>query len=218
MTVKSCIESGVLGDLALYEAHYDRYRPEVTDRWREKDKPGGGMLYDLGSHLIDQALHLFGNPESVYADVFQQRTGSKVDDYFHIVLAYGKTRVILHSGSLVCKHGPRFQLHGSQGSFIKYGLDSQEDMLRQGSVPGDPGWGSDRKEWYGELTFTMNGTTKSEKIETVPGCYESFYHGMYRAITDNAPVQVSADEAMNTIKVIEFAIRSSREKKTIPFE
>ncbi len=127
----------MLGDLALYEAHYDRYRPEVTDRWREKDKPGGGMLYDLGSHLIDQALHLFGNPESVYADVFQQRTGSKVDDYFHIVLAYGKTRVILHSGSLVCKHGPRFQLHGSQGSFIKYGLDSQEDMLRQGSVPGD---------------------------------------------------------------------------------
>jgi scyllo-inositol 2-dehydrogenase (NADP+) len=218
LTVKHCIESGAMGDIVLYEAHYDRYRPEITDRWREKEGPGSGMLYDLGSHLIDQALYLFGKPTSVYADVFPQRTDSKVDDYFHIVLTYGKMRAILHSGSLVSKHGPRFQVHGSQGSFIKFGLDSQEDMLRQGGVPGDTGWGKDREEWYGELTLTINGRTVTEKIETLPGCYECFYQGMYHAIADNAPVPVRAEEAMNTIKVIELAIRSSAEKRTLPFE
>lgn len=218
LTVKRFIESGIMGDIVQYEAHYDRYRPEITDRWREKEGPGSGMLYDLGSHLIDQALYLFGKPTSVYADIFPQRPGSKVDDYIHIVLTYGNMRVILHSSSLVSKHGPRFQVHGIKGSFIKFGLDSQEDMLRQGGVPGDAGWGKDSEECYGELTLMIDGRAVSEKIETLPGCYESFYQSMYHAIAENAPVPVRAEEAMNTIKVIELAIRSSAERRTLPFE
>ncbi|WP_123041099.1 oxidoreductase [Cohnella candidum] len=218
LTVKRTVDSGVLGDIALYEAHYDRYRPEVTDRWREKEGPGSGMLYDLGAHLIDQALYLFGKPASVYADVFPQRIDSKVDDYFHIVLTYGKMRAILHSGSLVSKHGPRFQLHGSQGSFTKYGLDSQEDMLRQGGTPGKADWGKDREEDYGEITHMINGRMITEKVETLSGCYECYYQGIYDAIMYNAPAPVRAEEALITIKVIELAMRSSVEKRTLPFE
>ncbi|MDK8180100.1 oxidoreductase [Paenibacillus sp. UMB4589-SE434] len=213
LTVKQCIESGAMGEIYLYEAHFDRYRPEVRERWREQVGPGAGMLYDLGAHLIDQALYLFGNPISVFGDVFAQRVDALVDDYFHIILNYGKMRVILHSGSIVKSSGPKFQVHGSKGSFIKYGLDSQEDALRQGSVPGSPGWGQDHEQWYGELTTEngKHGTTK--KIETIPGSYENFYQGIYQAITHNAPLPVNAIEAMNTIKVIELAKKSSLEQK-----
>lgn len=218
LTVKSLIASGQLGDIASYETHYDRYRPQVSDRWREQAGPGSGMLYDLGAHLIDQALHLFGKPASVYADLFAQRKGSEVVDYFHLVLTYENMRVILHSGSLVMQHGPRFQVHGSQGSFIKYGLDSQEDMLRKGGLPGQPDWGKDREEWYGELTLMADGKTETSKVETEQGSYERFYEGMYQAITDNKPVPVEAEDARNTIKVIELAMQSSAEKRTLPFE
>ncbi|MFC4101654.1 oxidoreductase [Paenibacillus xanthanilyticus] len=217
LTLKQTIESGVMGEIAHYEAHFDRYRPQIMDRWREQEGPGSGMLYDLGAHLIDQALHLFGKPIRVYADVFPQRAGSKVDDYVHLVLHYDKMRVILHSGSLVTQHGPRFQVHGSQGSFIKYGLDSQEDMLRQGGLPGQPGWGADREEWYGELTLASDGTMQTEKVKTLQGGYERFYQGMLAAITDHAPVPVQAEDALNTIKVIELAMQSNAEKRTVPF-
>ncbi|WP_152392837.1 oxidoreductase [Paenibacillus guangzhouensis] len=217
-TVKHCIESDAMGEVYLYEAHFDRYRPEVRERWREQIGPGSGMLYDLGSHLIDQALYLFGNPISVYGDVFAQRVGSSVDDYFHIILNYGKMRVILHSGSIVSNPGPKFQVHGSKGSFIKYGLDSQEDSLRQGKVPGSPGWGRDHEKWYGELTKEIGDQWTTNKIETIPGSYENFYQGIYQSIINNAPLPVSANEAMNTIKVIELAKKSSSEQKTVSFE
>ncbi|SFE06272.1 scyllo-inositol 2-dehydrogenase (NADP+) [Paenibacillus catalpae] len=217
LTVKSLIASGKLGDIASYETHYDRFRPQVSDRWREKAGPGSGMLYDLGAHLIDQTLHLFGKPASVYADLLVQRTGSEVVDYFHLILTYENMRVILHSGSLVMQHGPRFQVHGSQGSFIKYGLDSQEDMLRRGGLPGQPDWGKDREDWYGDLTLTVDGQAVTSKVPTQQGSYERFYEGMYQAITDNKPVPVDAADAMNTIRVIELAIQSSREKRVLPF-
>ncbi|CAM3188373.1 oxidoreductase [Paenibacillus lupini] len=217
LTVKSLIASGELGDIASYETHYDRYRPQVSDRWREQAGPGSGMLYDLGAHLIDQALHLFGKPVSVYADLFAQRTGSEVVDYFHLVLTYENMRVILHSGSLVMQHGPRFQVHGSQGTFIKYGLDSQEETLRKGGLPGQPAWGKDRVEWYGELTLMADGKAETSKVETHQGSYERFYEGMFQAITDNKPVPVAAEDARNTIRVIELAMQSSAEKRALPF-
>lgn len=217
LTVKRLIEAGRLGDIASYEAHFDRYRPQVSNRWREQAGPGAGMLYDLGAHLIDQALHLFGKPASVYADLFAQRAGSEVDDYFHLILMYGNMRVILHSGSLVMQNGPRFQVHGSLGSFIKYGLDSQEDMLRQGGLPGQPGWGKDREEWYGELTLTVDGQAETTTVETEQGSYERYYEGMYLAITGDKPVPVEPADARNTIRVIELAVQSSAEKRALPF-
>lgn len=218
LTVKTSVESGVLGEIYSYEAHYDRYRPEVTNRWREQNIEGSGMLYDLGSHLIDQAIHLFGLPETIYGDVFAQRKNSEVDDYFHIILGYGRLRVTLHSGSIVKSSGPKFQIHGDKGSFIKYGLDSQEDALKQGKVPGDAHWGKDQEEYYGELTIGIGDRTLKGKIETKGGAYESYYLGIYHTIIDNKPVPVSASDAMNTIKVIELVKKSSQEKRLVVFE
>ncbi|MCM3630555.1 oxidoreductase [Paenibacillus glycanilyticus] len=217
LTVKGLIQSGKLGDIASYETHYDRYRPQVSDRWREQAGPGSGMLYDLGSHLIDQALHLFGKPSSVYADLLQQRAGSEVVDYFHLILTYENMRVILHSGSLVLQHGPRFQVHGSLGSFVKYGLDSQEETLRQGGLPGQSDWGKDREEWHGELTLMDDGQAVASKVATEQGSYERFYEGMHQAITEDKPVPVDAADARNTIRVIELAMLSSAEKRALPF-
>jgi scyllo-inositol 2-dehydrogenase (NADP+) len=217
LTVKECIESGDLGQVFSFESHFDRYRPQVTQRWREQDLDGSGMLYDLGAHLIDQAIYLFGLPETVQGDVFVQREHGVADDYFHIVLGYGKLRVILHSSCLVHNSGPRFQVHGSKGSFIKYGLDSQEDALKAGKVPGEPHWGKDKEEWYGELsTFTGELNSKGKK-ETLAGSYQAFYIALYHSIVNHAPVPVQPVDAMNTIKVIEAVKLSSLEKRTLPF-
>lgn len=218
LTLKSIIESGALGEINFYESHFDRYRPTVVNRWKEQNLPGAGILYDLGSHLIDQALHLFGLPETVYGDVQIQREGGQVEDYFHIILSYGKLRVILHTGSIVKSNGPRFQVHGSKGSFIKYGLDSQEGQLRQGKGPGDSLWGNDDPEQYGELTLNVGDLSLNGKVETLTGSYESFYHGLYESITANKPVPVSPVDALHVIQVIESVRLSSKEKRIVDFK
>jgi scyllo-inositol 2-dehydrogenase (NADP+) len=217
LTVKQCITSGTLGEIFSFESHYDRYRPQVTKRWREQDLDGSGMLYDLGAHLIDQSLHLFGLPETVQGDVRVQRENGVADDFFHIVLGYGKLRVILHSSCIVKQSGPRFQVHGSHGSFIKYGLDSQEDALKARRIPGEPQWGTDQEECYGELSIQLGGLNLKSKIETIPGNYQSFYKELYHAIVNHSPVPVRAFDAMNTIKVIEAVKQSSNELRTLPF-
>ncbi len=129
-----------------YEAHFDRFRPQIKTGWREVPGPGAGILYDLGAHLIDQSLHLFGMPRAVTADIIAQRADAKVDDYFHLVLDYFPLRVILHAATLVVQPGPRFIVHGDGGSFLKYGIDGQEDALKRGQRPGDPEWGADSPE------------------------------------------------------------------------
>jgi scyllo-inositol 2-dehydrogenase (NADP+) len=215
LTIRHLIETGILGDVATYEAHYDRFRPVVRDRWREQAVPGSGTLYDLGSHLIDQALVLFGVPETVWADIRTQRTGAKTDDYFHIVLGYPERVAILHSGCLVRESGPHFQVHGSKGSFLKYGLDPQEDALKTGKLPDDSTWGQDEKAMYGELTTDVGDLPVKGKVQTLPGHYDAFYQGMVEAIIGGKPVPVLAEEARNTIRVIEAAQRSYREQRTI---
>ena len=221
LTIKECFASGLLGDISTYVSHYDRYRPEVKVRWREEDLAGSGILYDLGAHLIDQALHLFGPPRAVTADLQRQRPGSKTVDYFHLLLDYGNLRVILHSGSIVKQPGPRFQIHGSRGSFIKYGLDQQEDALKRGQRPGpaNPDWGREGPEWWGELTTSLGRLEISRaKVETLPGAYQDYYRQLLTALTDNGPLPVQPADAARTIEVIEAAMTSSRENRTIYFE
>lgn len=215
LTIHHLIETGVLGEISTYEAHYDRYRPTVRNRWREQAGPGSGTLYDLGSHLIDQALFLFGIPTTVWADIRAQRIGAKADDYFHLVLSYPHMDAILHSGSLVRESGPHFQLHGSKGSFLKYGLDSQEDALKAGKRPGETAWGSDDEALYGELTTDIGDLIVKGKVQTLPGRYEAFYQGIAEAIADGKPVPVAPEDARNTIRVIEAALRSQQEQQTI---
>lgn len=215
LTVRRCIESGMLGEINTYEVHFDRYRPEVRKRWREQDFPGSGSLYDLGSHLIDQALVLFGMPDTVSADLSTQRTGAETTDYFHLVLSYGAKRIILHSGMLVKNPGPHFQVHGSKGSFIKYGMDPQEEALKQGRGPGDASWGMEAETLHGKITLENNGLTVTGKVETLPGAYQAYYQGVRDAIRGSSPAPVTAAEALNVIRLIEAAVASSNEKRTL---
>jgi scyllo-inositol 2-dehydrogenase (NADP+) len=215
LTIQELMKTELLGNITTYEAHYDRFRPTVRDRWREKNIPGSGTLYDLGSHLIDQALTLFQMPKTVWADVRAEREGSEAVDYFHIVLGYDDRKVILHSGSIVREAGPKFILHGERGSFIKYGLDSQEEQLKKGMQPGDPGWGEDQKDSYGLLTADVGGVTFRGAIETLPGRYEVFYEKLVNAINLGTEVPILAEEACNTIRIIEYAMQSKKEQKTI---
>ncbi len=219
LTVRRCIESGLLGEIYTYEAHYDRYMLPVGSygQRREQEAEGSGTLYDLGSHLIDQVLVLFGLPETIWADVQAQRPGSKVIDYFHMVLGYGRLRAILHSGYVVKKQGPHFAVHGDKGSFIKYGMDSQEEALLAGGRPGDPGWGEDREDLYGELTAEVRGFSLMSKVETIPGSYESFYSGIVDAISKGVAAPVEATESKNTIAIIECALQSAKEGRVVRF-
>lgn len=209
LTVQRLIESGDLGEIHTFESHFDRFVPVVSNNWREKDQPGSGTLFDLGSHLIDQALVLFGTPQTIFADIGTQRNSAEADDYFHLLLKYEKTRVILHSSMLMKQQGPRFQVHGTKGSFVKYGYDSQEDLLIKGVKPGDTAWGMEEPEHYGVLT--IEDRLSSERIiETETGCYECFYKGIAESIHSGQPAPVRAEEATNTIRIIEAAKQSAR--------
>jgi scyllo-inositol 2-dehydrogenase (NADP+) len=211
LTVKDCIRNGSLGEIFHYEAHFDRFRLDIRTGWKETGGPGSGILYDLGSHLIDQALQLFGLPHSVTADVFAQRKGAIAPDYFHLILEYGKMRAILHASTLVRQPGPHFSVHGDAGSFIKYGMDGQEPALIAGMRPGDPGWAADAPALYGELT-SLDGTTR--RIPTIVGGYEHYYEGVAAALSGKGPNPVDPSGARDGLIVIEAALRSAAEKRT----
>ena len=211
LTLRPCIDAGRLGGVRSYEAHYDRFRLEIRPGWKENDE-GSGVVYDLGPHLIDQALTLFGMPEAVTADVTLQRPGARVADYMHVVLHYRGRRAILHAGMIVPEPGPRFLVHGEGGSFSKYGLDGQEDALKAGARPGDPEWGRDRPERYATLVSAQGAR---ETVETLPGAYERYYAGIAAALLEGAPPPVSGTDGRNVVAVIEAALRGSAERRTV---
>jgi scyllo-inositol 2-dehydrogenase (NADP+) len=215
LTVRRCLEAGLLGQVATYVSRFDRFRPGPKGGWREAAVPGSGILYDLGSHLIDQALQLFGLPATVTADVGVQRAGVAADDYVHLVLGYGRLRVLLHAGMLVRAPGPRFEVHGDRGSYVKHGLDPQEEALRSGGRPGDPGWGSEPPDLSGTLTTEVGGLELQGRLASVPGRYQAYYAGMADAIAGQGPVPVAAQDARATIMLIEHALASSREGRTV---
>jgi scyllo-inositol 2-dehydrogenase (NADP+) len=215
LTVKRCLAAGLLGQVSTYASRFDRFRPAPKGGWREEALPGSGILYDLGSHLIDQALQLFGLPSTIMADVGTQRPGVPADDYVHLVLGYGRLRVILHAGMVVRDPGPRFEVHGDRGSFVKHGLDPQEEALRSGRRPGDPGWGSEPPERNGMLTTEVGGLELHGRLASVPGAYQAYYAGMADAIQGVGPVPVTAREARATILCIELALQSSREGRAV---
>lgn len=220
LTMRKLIDSGQLGKVYRYEAQYDRYAPLVRQRWRESAAPGAGagVLFDLGSHLIDQALQLFGVPTSVYADMARQRAGAEVDDYFQLLLDYHGVKISLHASRLVMQPGPRYQVHGMDGSFVKYGIDAQEAALLRGEGPGHPAWGREAPEQHGSITVERDGVKIHGKAESLPGCYEAYYQGMHAAITQGASVPVSAADALNVIRVIACAQRSHAEQRVVSFK
>lgn len=219
-TIEKLISANVLGRLVEFESHYDRFRNFLKpNAWREKDEPGAGILYDLGSHLIDQPLVLFGFPTAITADIRVQREGTKATDNFELILHYPNLKVTLKAGMLVSQPFPRYILLGDKGSFVKYGLDVQEVALKTGLTPHTKSdWGIEPESVWGNLVTEINGVYFSGKIQSEVGDYRGYYANVYNAIVDNRPLDVTAEHARNIIRVIELAMQSNDEKRTISCE
>src|SRR5215211_6893677 len=215
LTVRRCREAGLLGRVSSFESRYDRFRPAPKGGWKEEDVPGSGLLWDLGPHLIDQALQLFGLPETVWADLQVQRPGVEAVDWVNLVLGYGRLRVLLRASMEVRDPGPRFEVHGDRGSFVKWGMDLQEAAMRDGARPGDPGWGSEPPERHGALTIEVGGLELRGRLASAPGAYQDFYAAMAAAVAGQGPVPVPAAEARDTVLVIERALASAHEGRVV---
>jgi len=193
-----------LGELSLFEANWDRFRPAIKQGWREIAEPGGGVLNDLGSHLIDHALQLFGLPDAIQADVQRQRAQARVDDYFELILFYGRMRACLRCSTLIAEPRPRFAVHGSGGSFVKFGIDVQEAQLKAGMDPRDPQFGVDERDG----AFTAPDGTRSS-VPTERGRYLEYYDAVASAIIDGGPVPVDPADSRDGLMLIDLARRSS---------
>jgi scyllo-inositol 2-dehydrogenase (NADP+) len=200
-----------LGELFLVEANWDRFRPEVRERWREQPGPGAGLLADLGPHMIDEILQLFGMPDAISADILAQRPGASVDDYFDLRLDYDSRRVCLRASSLVSDPRPRFAVHGSGGSFVKHGLDPQEAQLKAGMDPRDPGFGIEER--CGTLTLPDGSI---EQMPTERGRYLDFYKAVVAAIDEGAPVPVDPANARDGLLLIDLARRAAQSGQRLP--
>jgi scyllo-inositol 2-dehydrogenase (NADP+) len=219
LTLQRVLASGELGRLVSLESRFDRYRPDLRGAiWKEQDEPGNGLLLDIGSHLVDQAMVLFGLPEAICAEVRYDREGTKVNDGFAILLHYPRLHVSLHATLIAAAPGPRFTLHGVRGSWVKFGLDPQEDALRGGAKLGSPHWGEEPESAWGKLTTIHNGAKQERTIPTLPGDYRPYYENVRDAILGRAPLAVPAEQGWRIIRLLELALESSREKKTLSCE
>lgn len=215
LTVHKLVERNAVGRIIEVESRFDRFRKYLReDAWKEKDLPGSGILYDLGPHLIDQAVQLFGNPRTIYADIRSQR-GGEADDYFDIDFRYENLKVKLKAGMLVADETPRFIVRGTDGAFVKYGMDPQEEALSGGKSPAAPDWGTESKERWGILNAVKDGEISEKVIETERGMYPEFYTKLVSAIDGEGEVPVAPGEAAEVIRLIELAVESSRKGKLI---
>jgi scyllo-inositol 2-dehydrogenase (NADP+) len=221
-TIKKIVASGKLGTVVEYECRYDRFRLEAkANAWRERaDQRGAGVLFDLGPHVIDQALVLFGEPRAITASAFRQRATSQVDDAFDVCMEYtnagfalrtmGRARIIAYAP------GPHFLIHGTNGSFVKYGMDPQEARLRAENCPDGLDWGADwgveEEELWGTLSLVGEATAK---IKTDRGDYRGFYANVRDAIEKKAALDVTPDQALRTMRAVMLAHKSSRERRTV---
>lgn len=216
-TVKKLLESGLLGDIVDYESHFDRYRinPRPNGAWREQSLPGSGIFYDLGSHLIDQALWFFGMPQAVTAEINNQRSWALTDDHFDLRLHYATFTATLKSGMICRIPGPTYMLHGTNGSFVKYGLDIQEATLDGGAIPQGKDWGKEPESIWGSIDAEYKGVKIKGKLESEQGDYRDYFINLRDAINGKEEIAVKPEEARNVMRIIEIAFQSSREKRTI---
>lgn len=216
LTIKEVIDSKLVGSIVEFELHYDRFRNYIeANTWKEETGAGTGILYNLGSHMLDQVLVLFGLPESIDARVGIQRPGGKVDDFYDIRLQYEGFHVIVKSSYLVREPGPRYVAHGTEGSFVKYGIDPQEQALKEGRLPGSPGWGADPKELWGKLNTSVGRLHVEGQVETIPGNYMKYYENIYGAIRNGVSLDVKPEQAAQVIRMIEICYQSNSEKRSV---
>ncbi|POW56979.1 oxidoreductase [Candidatus Pantoea alvi] len=213
LTLKQPLNEGTLGEVRYFESHFDRFRPEVRQRWREMKGAGSGIWYDLGPHLLDQALQLFGAPVAINVDMAEMRPGAQTTDYFHATLTYPQRRVVLHASMLVAAESPRYVVHGLRGSYVKYGLDPQEDRLKAGDFPPGEEWGYDMRD--GVLTLADGEGVKEETLMTQPGNYPAYYAAVRDAISGRGSNPVTAEEAIQVMELIELGLQSAEKRQTL---
>lgn len=220
LTVKEILSKGLLGRLVEFESTFPRFRNFIRpNTWKETGESGGGLTYNLGSHVIDQAVQLLGMPEAVFADIATMRDGGKVDDYFIIHLLRPmkapEVRVTLKASYLMCENEPRFVLHGTEGSYVKYGLDPQEADLTKGLLPDTVHWGEEDKTLWGMLHSEKGDRTIREVYPSLPGNYAAFYENIYQHIYKGELLQSDARGVVDVIRLIEAAKESSRTRSIV---
>jgi predicted dehydrogenase len=218
LTLRKVLDEGWLGRVVEVRSCFDRYRryPRPAS-WKDRDESGTGSIYNLGSHLLDQALVLFGMPEALFADLRVVRENTKINDYFEVRLYYPGLVVDLKHSYLAMKPAPRFLVHGDEGSFEKHGVDPQEARLTAGMMPDEPGFSGEEKEAWGELV-SDGALPYDGKYQSVQGSYMAFYDNLYRALNGEEPLAVTPEQARDVIRLIELAIRSSEEARCLKLE
>jgi len=214
LTVRGLLEEGALGEVARFESRFERWRPELTGGWRESGDPqdAGGLLNDLGSHLVDQALFLFGPAAKVYAELDTRRAEAQTDDDSFVALLHEcGVRSHLWMSAVAAQLGPRFRVLGSRAAYVKFGIDVQEELLHAGRRPDDPLWGREPEDRWGSL----GAGDELRRIPTVPGAYQRFYEGVMLALRDDAPPPVDPDDVVAGLEVLDAARKSARERRVV---
>ena len=214
VTVQKIVSDGALGRVVTFEHHFDRFRPDLkAGAWREQRLPGSGVWYDLGPHLLDYALLLFGTPQSIGADIRIERDGAVVDDAFDVTLYYPRMRARLRGSMLASGSAPTFVVHGTEGSFIKYGQDPQEGALKAGQTPDTPDWDRESPDLYGKLT-TPEGT---RAVPTVPSSFTRYYENVRDAILGKAQLAVTPAQALDVMRGLLLAVASNEQRCVLPW-
>jgi len=215
-TIRNLVEGQRLGRIALYEAHFDRYRLQTRPgAWREKVEPGSGVFFDLGVHLSDQAMQLFGPPATTSADRRMEREAAVVDDAFAVVLHYPRMRALPRASMVAIAPDLRFVIRGEKAAFVKYGIDPQEEALKRGEIPRDDSWGREAREKWGTLYCSQDAAVTAETIETLPGDYRLFYANVRDAILGSASVDVTHEQMLDVMHALELARESSGRQCTL---
>ena len=213
-TVQQVVSEGVLGHIVLFESHFDRFRPEQKpNAWREEPLPGSGVWFDIGPHLVDQALLLFGMPEAIGADIRIERDGGRIDDAFDVTLYYRRTRAVLRASMLRPPVGPTWIVNGTKGSFVKSGMDPQEAALKEGRTPDEPDWDTDPPELHGQL-ITSDAT---RTVPTLRSSFVRYYENARDAMLGTAELAVTPEWSLDVMRGLELAAASSRAHCVLPW-
>jgi len=218
LTIKEIIHKNLIGQVVSFESRFDRYNPNITRaEWRYTREDGGGNLFDLGTHLIDQAVDLFGKPQSVFCLLYQQRKGSKVNDSFDLKLIYPKLTASLRASVFVKEIGPRFEVHGTLGSYVKHGLDRQEKSLQNGMLPDNKYFGLEPRMTYGTINTTVKTLNDESKYRypSVPGNYWGFYEDVFAVINGEKEPEIKPEDALLNLRIIEAAFKSYEQRRIV---
>ncbi len=218
-TIGQLVAAGTLGRIVRFETNYDRFRPNLKpNAWREKPIPGAGILFDIGPHLIDQAMQLFGRPEAVTADIRIERQGGLADDAFDVMFRYPNSmRAVLSSNILAATQRPRFLLFGTKGAFLKQTFDPQEMNLRRGEISKDKPWGAEPEENWGLLTLSEGTSTSQRRIPSGTGDYRDYYANVRDVLLGQAQPAVTLPQALDVMRALELARESDAKRRTVPW-